>query len=134
MELWVTFDVARGGVDLDRAEVTSDLNLAFGAQVLEVLVTEGNELALGDEEGEFIETLRGQLRDLDTGDDGADERGDLLDFDSILKQVWLLGVSAEARVGEFYMSSTSASEYIGKPALINIPRMGVGGNFSLASK
>lgn len=130
----MTFDVARGGVDLDRAEVTSDLNLAFGAQVLEVLVTEGNELALSNEEGEFIETLRGQLRDLDTSDDGADERGDLLDIDSILKQVWLLGVSAEARVGEFYMSSTSASEYIGKPTLIDIPRMGVGGNFSLASK
>ena len=78
----------------------SNFDLAFRREILEVLVAERNNLLLGDKERELIKTLLGELRDLNTFDDGTEVRGDVLQRNTILKQVRLLGVSTEARVRE----------------------------------
>ena len=74
--------------------------MAFRREILEVLVAERNNLLLGDKERELVKTLLGELRDLDAFDDGTEVRGDVLQRNTILEQVRLLGVSTEAGVRE----------------------------------
>jgi hypothetical protein len=54
MELWIALDITRRRVALDGTKVTSDLDLALGTKVLEVLVTEDEYLALSSEKGELV--------------------------------------------------------------------------------
>ena len=76
--------------------------MAFGREILEVLVTEGNNLLLGDKERELIKTLLGELRDLNTFDNSTEVRGDVLQRNTVLEQVRLLGISTEAGVRELW--------------------------------
>lgn len=78
----------------------SNFNLPLRREILEVLITEGDNLLLCDEEGEFVKALLRQLRDLNTRDDSSEEGGELFDFYTVLQQVRLLRISAQARVGE----------------------------------
>ena len=82
-----------------RYYVPSDLNLSLRGEILEILVTEGNNLLLSNEEGALVETLLRELRDLHARDDSAEEGRELLDLDAILQQVGLLGISAKSGVG-----------------------------------
>ena len=102
MEFREAVDVPTRRMTMDRSEMLCDFDLAFWADVLEVLVTEGNNLLLGDKERELIKTLLGELRDLNAFDDSTEIRGDVLQRNTILEQVRLLGISTEAGVRELW--------------------------------
>ena len=46
--------------------------MAVGSNILEVLITEEKNLPLSSEESELVETLLGELRELDTANLGAE--------------------------------------------------------------
>lgn len=60
------------GVDVVAAEVAAEVEGLADGQVGEVLLAEGDDLALGDEAGELVLASLGQLAQLDAVDLGAD--------------------------------------------------------------
>ena len=58
VELREALDVAARGVAMNGAEVARNLDLALGADVLEVLVAKNDNLALGNVKRELIKTGR----------------------------------------------------------------------------
>ena len=76
--------------------------MAVGSNILEVLITEEENLPLSSEESELVKTLLGELRDLNTFDNSTEVRGDVLQRNTILEQVRLLGISTEAGVRELW--------------------------------
>lgn len=58
-------------VDVQRAKVLPELLLLFDADVLEILVAEDNDTALGDEQGQFVLLDVAQLGELEPADLGA---------------------------------------------------------------
>jgi hypothetical protein len=79
MHLRVALRRAGGRVDVQAAEVADVLERVRDGELGEVLVAEGDDFLLCDEEGEFIFAGGGELRELDAADFGADGGGDVFD-------------------------------------------------------
>ena len=75
----------------------SDFDLPLGTNILEILVTEDQDLSLGCVEGKLVETRFAKLTDLYALDNGSQVRIQILGF-SVLEQVWFRLVSARTRV------------------------------------
>jgi hypothetical protein len=76
--------------------------LAVETEVLEVLVTEDQDLALRSVQSELVQTLLGELRELDTPDFGSKVRADMADFGVLVKEVGLGRVSSRTSIGVLY--------------------------------
>lgn len=79
VDLGVAFWRAAGGVDVVSAEITAELEGLLDGQIAEVLVAEGDDLALGNEAGELVfagVAEGGELDALDFGANGWGEVGD----------------------------------------------------------
>ena len=117
VELREALDVAGGGVVVDRAEVTEewnivetrvrsigcpnlrgDFDLSLVAEVLEILVTEDQDLALSSVESKLVEALLRELRELDAADLSAEVGADVGDLSIGSEEVGLGGVSKETRL------------------------------------
>lgn len=59
MDLWVSVWCAGGRVDVVSSEVSAEVQGVLDGEGGEVLVAEGDDLALGDEEGELVFAFRG---------------------------------------------------------------------------
>lgn len=68
MDLRIALWRAAGRVNVMTAEVSSEIKCFLDRQVSEVLVSECDHFALGNEQGELILAGRGQLAELDTSD------------------------------------------------------------------
>jgi hypothetical protein len=101
MKLWEAFHVPRRRMPLDGPKVARNLNLPLGSEVLEVLVAEQEDLALGCVERKFVETVVGELGNLDTPNFCAKVRAEVLDLGVGVEEVGLGLVGKEALVGEF---------------------------------
>ncbi len=90
-------------VDVQRAKVAAELLLLLKANVLEVLVAEDDDAALGDEQGELVTLLVVELRELQAADLGADDRGQLGHLEVLVvlgEEVGFLLLGDEAAVVE----------------------------------
>ncbi len=74
MEFWEVFDVSRSRMTLDWAVTSGDGDLSLRAEVLEVLVTEDQELAFRGEERKLVQSCLIELTDLDPPDFRANVR------------------------------------------------------------
>lgn len=94
--------IASAGCILKRTKFYSprNLDLPIGTKVLEVLVPEQEYFALSGEQGQLIQSLLAQLRDLDAGDLSAQVWGHIFGNGVRPKKVGLLGVSAASGIGE----------------------------------
>lgn len=96
-----SLDVARGRVKLGRSKVPSDLGLTFRSEILEVLVAEKQDLALGGVEGEFVQALFGELGDVDTREFRADVGAEVADGGVLIEESGLGFVCEQPGVREF---------------------------------
>jgi len=102
MELGIPLHVRVRRVLVCPAKMTGDGDLAFGGEVLEVLVAEDEDLALGSVECEFVQPRFGELRDLDTRDLGSKVGAEVTDFCVLIEEIGLCLVGEEPLVGEFW--------------------------------
>jgi len=72
--------------------------LLISSQVFEVLISEYHNLSLSDQEGEFVEALIGEFRDLNSRDLGTEVRRDVGGLGIGSKEMRLLGVSTVTRI------------------------------------
>lgn len=79
-----------------------DFNLPVRRKVLEVLVTEKKNFALGSEQCKFVQSFMRQFGDLDSGDFSPDVWAYVLDFDVGVKKIWLRWIGACAGVNVIY--------------------------------
>lgn len=85
-------------VDLDLAEILSQLELLLRA---EILVTEEDNAALGDQKSELVSLLVSQVFQLETDDFSADVCSEVLDFLRGREECGLLLVCTSAGVDIF---------------------------------
>lgn len=88
---------------METTKVLAECLLLLGPDILEVLVAEDDDTALGDQQGELVLLGIGQLRQLQARDLSADARCQLCDFQvgiSLWQKVWLCRVCVEAAVLE----------------------------------
>lgn len=76
VELEVVLDVGADGVDVQRAKVAGKFLLGVDAGVLEVLVAEDDDAALGNEQGELVLLQVGEGGQLEATDLGTNGRGE----------------------------------------------------------
>ena len=79
--------------------VPGDSDLTVSPDILEVLVTEDQDLALRSVQSEFVKTLLGKLRELNATDFSAKVWTDMADFGVLVEEVGLGWVSPEASIG-----------------------------------
>jgi hypothetical protein len=75
VKLQIVLDVRADGVDVQRAKVAGKFLLGVDAGVLEILVAEDDDAALGNEQGELVLLQVGQRRQLEAADLSANGRG-----------------------------------------------------------
>lgn len=103
---------AGGGVDVQASEVFDVVERGLNGEFGEVLVPEGDDFLLGDEEGEFVLAGVGKGGKLDAFDFGADGGGDVLDGGALGEEMgegWV-GVFAVFGVGEGFEGGVSGGE------------------------
>jgi hypothetical protein len=86
-------------MDMMAPKISPEIQGVLYGEGGEVLVAEGDDLALCDEEGELVFAFIGQFRELHTGDFGARGRGELLDLGAGEEQVGEGRVCVEAVLG-----------------------------------
>ncbi len=85
----------------NKSYIPSDLNLLLRPDILEVLITEDENFALSGIERQLVQTLLGQLRELNTLDLSAQERAEVVLSDALVKKMGLLGVRTQTDIGMF---------------------------------
>jgi hypothetical protein len=80
------------GVDMMPAKVASKIEGLLDRQVGEVLVSEGNDLSLGDKESQLVLPGGSEFAQLDTCNFGADGWSELLDLRALHQQVFEGGI------------------------------------------
>lgn len=80
VELRETLGTSAGGVDVVATEIGTKVELFLSGEVGQVLVTEGYDFALSNEQGELVFPRSGELAQLDAGHFGSDAWRELLDL------------------------------------------------------
>lgn len=97
VNLWIALGSATSRVDMVSSKIATKVEGLLDRQVCKVLVSKGDNLALGDEESKLILAGGSEFAQLDAGDFGSDGGCELLDSRSFREKIF------EGWVGVFTM-------------------------------
>jgi hypothetical protein len=87
VQFWEAFRRAGRGMDVVAAEIASELEGLLDGEIGEVLISEGDDFALGNETRQFVLAGVRQGAELDASDFGADCWGQFRDFGALWEEV-----------------------------------------------